>query len=386
VPVSHLDEIERWFVARGLPHFVERQDSPARIWGRALPLLVVAYLLLGLNALDLEHWSVGENLAAAAFVVAVLVITWVVANRLRGRRALERPRRVGPAELAVFVIAPAVPSLVFGQWRDGLETVVEAIAVLTVVWAITSYGVLPLLRWAGQRTTSQLGVLFNVVVRAMPLLLLFTTFLFINAEVWQVAGTLSGIVYVAVLGIFFVLGAVFVLSRVPSLMRDLNRFDSWSEVGDLVLATPAAGMLSGLDVDVHHAPAASRPNVRQRLNIGLVTIFSQAIQVTLVGLALTGFFVLFGFLAIPESTVEAWTTLDHVEVLADVEVGDRILVLSEPLVRVAAFLGAFTAMYFTVLLSTDATYRNEFAEDVGPQLRQALAVRCVYHRARGSTT
>ena len=67
-------------------------------------------------------------------------------------------------------------------------------------------------------------------------------------------------------------------------------------------------------------------------------------------------------------------------------VGDRILVLSEPLVRVAAFLGAFTAMYFTVLLSTDATYRDEFAEDVAPELREALAVRCVYHRARRATT
>jgi hypothetical protein len=266
-----------------------------------------------------------------------------------------------------------------------LETVVEAIAVLAVLWAITSYGVLPLLRWAGQRTAAQLPLLFNVVIRAMPLLLLFTTFLFINAEVWQVAGTLSGIVYVSVLGIFFVLGAVFVLSRIPSLMRDLNRFDSWSEIGDLVVATPAAGVLSGLGVDVHHAPVASRPNVRQRLNIGLVTIFSQAIQVTLVGLALTGFFVLFGFLAIPEQTVEGWTTLDRIEVFADVTVGDRILVLSEPLVRVAAFLGAFTAMYFTVLLSTDATYRDEFAEDVAPELRQALAVRCVYHRARATT-
>ena len=31
-------------------------------------------------------------------------------------------------------------------------------------------------------------------------------------------------------------------------------------------------------------------------------------------------------------------------------------------------------MYFTVVLSTDATYRDEFAEDVAPQIRQALAV------------
>ena len=57
--------------------------------------------------------------------------------------------------------------------------------------------------------------------------------------------------------------------------------------------------------------------------------------------------------------------------------------LSEPLIRVAAFLGAFSGMYFTVQLATDSSYRDEFAEDVGPQLRQALAVRCVYRRTLG---
>jgi hypothetical protein len=48
------------------------------------------------------------------------------------------------------------------------------------------------------------------------------------------------------------------------------------------------------------------------------------------------------------------------------------------------FLGAFAGMYFTVLLSTDDTYRNEFADDVGPEIRQALAVREVYRLARGT--
>ena len=127
-----------------------------------------------------------------------------------------------------------------------------------------------------------------------------------------------------------------------------------------------------------------RPTIRQRFNIGMVTIFSQAIQITLVALTLTGFFVLFGVLAIPEDTIAAWTGLETVHVMQQFDLGGRTAVLSEPLIRVAAFLGAFTGMYFTVLLSTDATYREEFAEDVGPQLRQALAVRCVYREARTS--
>ena len=72
----------------------------------------------------------------------------------------------------------------------------------------------PLLRWACQRTVAQLALLFNVVVRALPLLLLFTTFLFINTEVWQVAGTLTGVPYAAVLGVFF---AVFPARRAAKL-------------------------------------------------------------------------------------------------------------------------------------------------------------------------
>jgi hypothetical protein len=51
-----LTATERWFVARGLPHFVERHDTVWAIWSRAVPLLVVAYVLLGLNALDIRCW------------------------------------------------------------------------------------------------------------------------------------------------------------------------------------------------------------------------------------------------------------------------------------------------------------------------------------------
>ncbi|MGH9271361.1 MAG: hypothetical protein ACRDZ2_08805, partial [Ilumatobacteraceae bacterium] len=238
-----VDAIERWFVDRGLPHFVERRDAAAVIWGRARPLLVLAYLGLGLNALDLTHGTGVENLLAAAFVVAASLVTWFAANRLRGRRWTERPSRIGPAELAVFIIVPTLPSMFVAQWGDALQTLIEAVALLAALWALTSYGVLPLLRWAGQRTLAQFAVLFNVVVRALPLLLLFLTFLFINAEVWQVAGTLDGPVYAAVLGIFFILGAVFVLSRVPSLMRQLNRFHTWTEIDELVVDTPGRDVL-----------------------------------------------------------------------------------------------------------------------------------------------
>jgi hypothetical protein len=249
-----------------------------------------------------------------------------------------------------------------------------------MLWAVTSYGVPALLGWAWQRTWSQFSTLLNVLARALPMLLLFSAFLFINAEAWQVAGTLTGIVYVAVLGIFFLLGATFVLIRIPALMRSLNQFDSWREIAELAASTPAATVLDDLDEPNDEDPHAERPAIRQRVNIGLLTIFSQAIQITIVGLGLTG------FLAIPEATALSWTQLTELDVLVRWHVADRELVITGPLLRVAGFLGAFGAMYFTVLLSTDALYRDEFADDVGPQLRQALAVRCVYRAARQAAT
>ena len=299
-----LDDIERWFVARGLPHFVERRDSVWEIWGRAAPLLAVAYLLLGLYALDLSEWSLTENLVAAVAIVGAAVLTWVDRQRdapaaLVRPPARDRPRRAGRVHrraggrLARRRPAAATP----------LKTVIIAIAFLALLWALTSYGVPALLGWAWQRTWSQLSTLLNVLARALPMLLLFSAFLFINAEAWQVAGTLTGVVYVAVLGIFFLLGATFVLIRIPALMRSLNQFDSWREVAELAASTPAAAVLDALaEPTDDDDPHAERPTIRQRVNIGLLTIFSQAIQITLVGLGLTGFFVLFGFLAIPEAT------------------------------------------------------------------------------------
>ena len=375
-----LTATERWFVARGLPHFVERHDSVWTIWSRAVPLLVVAYVLLGLNALDLHSWSWQRNVLAAVFVLAVLVVIWMGSNRLRGLPPLQRPREIGPVELGLLVVVPAIPSAIFGQWGDAFQTLIEGAAVLVLIWAITSYGVVPLLGWASRRTQSQVTVFLNVIVRALPLLLLFQTFLFINAEVWQVAGTLIGPIYWITLSTFFVMGSVFLLSRVPTLVRSLNTFEHWDEVRSLADPVVADELVACVPIS-DRSPVSDRPTGRQRFNIGLVALFSQAIQITAAALAMFGFFALFGFFAIPNETAMAWTGLDPVHTIFHLDFGGRQLALSEPLLRVSGFLGAFTGMYFTVVLSTDSTYREEFAEDLGPELRTAFAVRALYRYA-----
>jgi hypothetical protein len=93
------------------------------------------------------------------------------------------------------------------------------------------------------------------------------------------------------------------------------------------------------------------------------------------------FFVVFGTVAISPVTAAGWIGTTTVHELAELTIDGRRLALTEPLLRVAGFLAVFAGMYFTVVLTTDATYREEFSEDIGPELRQTLAMRRLYRRA-----
>ena len=66
--------------------------------------------------------------------------------------------------------------------------------------------------------------------RALPLLLVSITFLFLAAEAWEVLGQLHGIAYVLVLGLFVGIGAAFVLSHLPGDIAAAGTLDSWGDV------------------------------------------------------------------------------------------------------------------------------------------------------------
>lgn len=369
--------VERWFVDRGVPHFIDSYDARSDIWTRAIPILLLAYIVGGFQALDIHEWSLAKNIGAGAIVIAVVVVSWVIANVAMRRPWFDVPKRVGWVELVAFVVGPSIPSIIFGQYGDAVQAAITGLAVLALIYLGTSYAVIPMMQWAAGRAINQILSIANLIVRALPLLLLFATFLFINAEVWQVAGSLDGLAYWLTLGIFFALGTLFAISRVPPLMKDLSSFDSWSTVRELIAESPAATIA----VPTEGVPTVTPLKVRQQLNVALLMLFGQALQITLVAGLLFGFFVLLGFLSITEATTSGWTVLDDVHVLARVHLGDRTLVISEPLLRVAGFLGTFSGMYFTVVSATDSTYRDEFAEDVRPEVHRLFAVRAAYRWA-----
>jgi hypothetical protein len=85
----------------------------------------------------------------------------------------------------------------------------------------------------------QLGNLVDLMVRTLPLLLLFSTFLFLNAEIRQVANDFEAPFFWIVILLLMGTGTAFLLLRLPSEITGLSEFTSWSQVHQLVAGSPA---------------------------------------------------------------------------------------------------------------------------------------------------
>ena len=369
---------ERWFIRRGVPHFIHDYSATEDVLTRTLPFLVLVFLLEVVGAVN-EGWPLWANVLSALGGLALLIGGWTLANRLRGRPSLTRPDRVAGPEVAVFVLVPALLPLVFGGDAGQSAVVVAAnVLVLAAAYLATSYGVVPMTRWAMSRLIAQVGATVGLFARALPLLLLAFMFLFINAEVWDVASDLNAALLIPTFGLLAALALVFVAVRLPAEVRSQARFDDWAEVARYAAGSPMAGV----------QPLSARPERvadltrREWANLGLVAIFSQVVQIAMVSALIGGFFVAFGFLAISPETVAGWTgNVGSPDVLASWMVSGRRLVVSVELLKVAGFLGTFAGLYFAVYVVQDAAFRSEFFEKIAKEARQTLAVRALYRDA-----
>ncbi len=246
---AELQEVERWFVAHGLPYFVD---------------------------------DIREQVLAR----------------------LSRPRLV--AVLTVAVVVGVAAGIVVGSLTAASFGVSTAFSVglgLIVLYALQSLRAQVIAGWALRRAFRSLGLLMPLLTRALPMLLLFITFLFINAEVWQVSASLEGgILWGTVL--FF--GAAAVLFLVPRLADELDAFDDSIVSADLIAAskgTPLEEPAQRLIDDDIDLPEEAQVTGLQMVNLVLVLVIAQAVQVLLLALAVFAFFMLFGAVAIEDSVI-----------------------------------------------------------------------------------
>ena len=320
-----LTPAEQWFVDHGLPYFVDgiREQVHSRL-GRArlVPAVSVATLLAVALGVGAGWWAGSVSVGVSTFLTVLLV---VLAGY--GLRALK-------------------------------------------AWMIA--------RWAVHRTLVSLGLLFPLATRALPMLLLFVTFLFINAEVWQVASALDGGVLWAAVLLFVMAALGFLLVRLD---EELDRFDDdvdAAQLVDLCRRTPleaAAAELAASGVDL---TAEAEVRGLQKANLVLVLLIAQAVQVLLLSLAVFGFFLVFGSVAIDDKVVESW-------IGSWPDYPPDLPLVSRELTQVATFLAAFSGLYFTVYAVTDATYRQQFFTAITRELERAVTVRVAYRAVQART-
>ena len=291
-------EAEDWFLAHGLPYFVDPiREQVRRRLSRGRLLLVGAVGLLLAVPVGVASW-------------------WLV----------ERSDEAGAVS-------------------TGISTAITVLVLVAAVYAGRALRVHLIGVWAMRQTLSSLGLLFPLATRALPMLLLFVTFLFINTEVWMIASALDGGVLWSTVMLFAAVAVGFLVVR---LTEEVDRLDD--EVGRDEL---------GDDADVVGL---------QRTNLVLVLLITQAFQVLLLALAVFAFFIVFGVVAMDDEVLATWIESDLTYAWS--------IPVSRELLQVSTFLAAFSGLYFAVYAVTDETYRREFFTEGVVELVQWVRV-CV---------
>ncbi len=369
--VDRRSQVDRWFLRRGVPHFIKGYSARSDVWTRALPPLSVLFVLGIVGELGL---AAAAGLGALVGGLALVIACWLALNRWRRQPRFSLPRRVGRLEPVLFVTVPTVVSVLRSStWVDPALTMIGGVVLLGLIYLITSYGLVAITRYVLSELGGQLRLLGSITSRAVPMLLLITMTIYITGETWQMAARLQGVSFVATLSLFVVVGGFFLWTRVPGLVASIERFDDWAEVPPLLVGTP----LEGIPLPSEGDP--EEPPIRQGewLNMAVLAIATQAVQITLVVAVVWIFFVLLGFLAVRPDTTALWLGQPPNIIFNELSIGNSRFAVTEEGLRVAAFLAAFAGLTFTVYLVTDETYRAEFRTDVTGYLRQLLAVRLV---------
>ena len=352
-----ITELERSFRRAGLPTFI-RGYSARQAFAKALPLLTLVFVLEILNALnfDFGFWT---NVGFLAGGIGISLGIIGALNVARGQPFFSVPRRVGPAEVLVFVLVPSLLPLLFGgQVTSAVVTLIGNTLLLGLVYLVLGFGAVSILEWAVRRFVSLFAASLSVLVRALSLLLFFLLVIFFSTETWQIWTLPPVPKFVAAAGLFMFLAAGFLLLRLPQSVRDLER---------------------EADLQDEHL---SRP---QRVNVGVVMFLSQFLQVVFVASAVWLFFVVFGSLLVSAGVREVWLGTSGAEVWRIPFFGDTVVVITVQLLRVATGMASFAALYYAVATQLDEAYRDEVVEQIARQLKETFARRAEYLGLIGGT-
>lgn len=240
------------------------------------------------------------------------------------------------------------------------------LGVLATVVGLPEIGLFTL-RWFA-RTAWRSG---TGMLRVLPILLVALVFTFLSAETWQSIGRLTGTPLVLAT-LLLVLLALLPLLRSGD--EDAAEFADAAAIRDalpaeLAAEAPAAG------AGTRSAPPSL--SLTERVNLRLIGALGRALVAVVVALVVTAFFCVFGVLTVNDAVTASWSG-GAPDVWWQFTVGEHRYTLTAEHVRVAMFLGVFSALYFVVSASTDRHLADTLSADTRGHVRQCLAVRAIY--------
>lgn len=211
------------------------------------------------------------------------------------------------------------------------------------------------------------------MLQVVPLLLVALTLSFFSTEVWQTIGRLHGLPLVLTTLLFVALAAAFA-TRQGRL--DLDGLAVFTDANALRAALPAR-LANRVIADTFDAAGVPRLRRRERANLVVISVLSQVVTAAVIGIIIFLFFVVLGVLTVDQAALVSWLGHDP-RIAASWRVAGHEYILTNELLRVSAFLGAFTGFYFIVSSSTDATLRADLASGHERHVRACLAARHAY--------
>jgi hypothetical protein len=372
-----LYETETWFVRRGLPYFIEDYKASDDVFTRALPLLIICFIVNLMVVLSL-HLTVIERVGGAALGTGLIFLAYLVRNLFVGNRMFATPNRIGRVELTAFVVIPPIVDYTV-RHRIGvtLTDLGVNVGVIVAIYVFAS-ALLPLGRWAIQRTFQELGETFDLAARALPLLFLFNSFLFISKDVWEFAADMGAHRLWVVFGLFGLCTVLFLIYRLPEEVGKVAAHDDRTSIATACLNTPMDGVYDRIVLHEGILPLTRA----QRTNILMILFVGQILQVALLTVLVWVFFLCFGAVTLTPERIADWIGKSQANVQTVQIMGHALsyhgLSIDYPLVSVAIFLAAVSGFFFAVSSLTDEAYKDQFFERMHGELETAIQVRRVY--------
>ncbi|MBG7604853.1 MAG: hypothetical protein IZT58_09475 [Actinobacteria bacterium] len=373
-----IDDTERWFQGRGLPYASPHDANPLVLFSRAIPLLVLTLVAEAITLLFSDAYDGAMLWGVFLLAVLALVVLLILVRGGRPRRTWRLPAWLAGIVTIAFVFGPSAIVLAF-EGRDSLvvNLLFVNVGVLVVAMLLEYYNILPIVRHEIDEIRTGQRQMLAPMRQVLPILLLAVLFLFMTAEVWQVAHDATPLGFTIVVVSLLVLSAAVVAARAQDALAGAATFTNWEQIHEVAESTAAPDLpLAG---DPPEPPDLSSDSVG-RGEVRLLLFVTMTVQLFIVAAMVTVVLATVGALVVRQESIVQWTKLEDADwdpIVALTIAGNEYPITKETLLM-AALLGVFAAMQFAVSIMTAAALQTTYFAGVHDDAREVFAVRARY--------